>query len=88
MGLFIVGISFLAMAITRKQAKIYALRWVLGVIDGGLEIDTMKQFTPYEAEKILEELNKFGDSVESRLHRLGDNPSITDWASDTVSSVG
>lgn len=73
------------MAITRKQAKIFALRWQLDNLDSKPDLDTSR-FTPYEAEKIYQEMDKLAEALHDRLMRLGDNPSIRPWDSELVRS--
>ena len=78
------------MAITRKQAKIYALRWMLQNLEykpdnSGHTIGT--KFSPYEETKIFEEMDKLKDSIINRLEKLGDNVCIVEWSSPHVRSI-
>ena len=77
--------------ITRKQAKIYALRWALGSLEQKPDLSNIgnfkNPFTPYEEEKFMQEINKILDSIENRLFRLGDNPSLQPWQSPHVRNI-
>ena len=77
--------------ITRKQAKIYALRWAMGSLEQLPDLhscSTFKNpFTLYEEEKIIQEIKKLTDAIEDRLIRLGDNPSLAEWESKHVRNI-
>ena len=77
--------------ITRKQAKIYALRWALGTLDQRPDLHSCEvfqnPFTSYEEEKLNSEIDKLRNAIEDRLIRLGDNPSLIPWESAHVRNI-
>ncbi|WP_281681839.1 hypothetical protein [Zunongwangia profunda] len=66
------------MAISKKQAKILALRWQLENLINLPDLET-KDFSPYECEKIFRAMEELKISLENRLIKLGDNPSLMPW---------
>lgn len=77
------------MAITKRQAKIYAIRYLTSSIEDSLmnlekSNPTDLGFSSYERNKIIKELESMIESNYNRLINLGDNPHIEEWNSPHV----
>lgn len=71
------------MAITRRKAKIYALRWNYELLLNKCDLDT-SMFSPYEAQKIYDAMDDLKESLFNRLQNLGDNPCLMPWNEDRI----